>query len=125
MLQGMEIAPSAPIATLASTNQPEAIDSAVRRTGRFDSVIIVPWPDREARARILHTLLDGMAGGGDVDVDRVAASLGERTSGSDIRELVTRALLASADARVTTEALVAEIGAGRFRAEVPAGGVYL
>jgi transitional endoplasmic reticulum ATPase len=38
---------------LAATNVPWAIDTAFRRPGRFDRVIFIPPPDREARLAIL------------------------------------------------------------------------
>lgn len=44
---------------LAATNVPWAIDAAFRRPGRFDRVLFVPPPDREARASILQLSFDG------------------------------------------------------------------
>lgn len=41
------------ILVLAATNTPWAIDNAFRRPGRFDRVIFIPPPDREARQAIL------------------------------------------------------------------------
>lgn len=67
-------------------------------------------PDREARAAILRRYLRPL--GCDVDVDRVAASTAGST-GADLRELVTRAVLCVAGAgrrgeaaSVTTELLL-------------------
>ena len=54
----------------------------------------------------------------------VVAALPERTSGSDIREVVRRAVLAGEDGSVCTATLLGEIGNGRYRAAVPAG-LYL
>lgn len=55
----------------------------------------------------------------------MVAALPEHTSGSDIREIVRRAVLAAGDnGHVCTEALVAEVGSGRYRATVPEG-MYL
>lgn len=42
------------ILVLAATNVPWAIDTAFRRPGRFDRVIFVPPPDKEARLSILE-----------------------------------------------------------------------
>ena len=42
------------ILVLAATNTPWAIDNAFRRPGRFDRVIFIPPPDREARLAILQ-----------------------------------------------------------------------
>lgn len=41
------------ILVLAATNVPWAIDTAFRRPGRFDRVIFIPPPDKEARLAIL------------------------------------------------------------------------
>jgi AAA+ superfamily predicted ATPase len=45
------------VLVLAATNVPWAIDTAFRRPGRFDRVIFVPPPDREARQSILEMAL--------------------------------------------------------------------
>ena len=42
---------------IAATNAPWHIDPAFRRPGRFDRMIFVPPPDREARSSILRILL--------------------------------------------------------------------
>jgi len=43
------------ILLLAATNEPWAIDPALRREGRFGSTIFVPLPDLEARETIIRT----------------------------------------------------------------------
>lgn len=125
LLQAMDISPDAPILTLASTNDASTLDRAAIRTGRFDSVVEVGYPDRDASARILSTLTAGIPGGDGVDTAAVAGRLPERTSGSDLREIVRRAVL-SGNGTVSTEALLGEIGSGRYLAQVPGeGGQYL
>lgn len=47
------------VLVLAATNTPWAIDTAFRRPGRFDRVIFVPPPDREARESILKMAMEG------------------------------------------------------------------
>jgi cell division protease FtsH len=123
LLQAMDIDPESRILTLASTNDAGVLDAAAIRTGRFDAILEVPYPDRGAAAAILAALLGGIPGGDGVDTAAVAAALPERTSGSDIREIVRRAVLGGG---VSTDALLAEVGAGRYRAELPGGvGAYL
>lgn len=124
LLQAMDIAPDARILTLASTNDVATLDKAAIRTGRFDSVVEVGYPDRVGAARILSVLLSDLPGGADVNTAAVAAALPERTSGSDIREIVRRALLAGNGEAISTAALLAELGTGRYRAEPPEG-MYL
>lgn len=108
------------ILTLASTNDAATLDAAAIRTGRFDSIVEVNYPDRAAAARILTALLDGLPGGDTVDAVAVTARLPSATSGSDLREVVRRAML-SGDGNISTKTLLAEIGSGRYRATVPAG----
>ncbi|WLP88462.1 MULTISPECIES: ATP-binding protein [Gordonia] len=120
LLQAMDIASDARILTLASTNDPATLDAAAVRTGRFDSIVEVGYPDTAAAARILAALVENMPG--EVDCAAVAARLPERTSGSDLREIVRRAVLGGSDGALTTRALLAEIGSGRYRADPPRRG---
>jgi cell division protease FtsH len=122
LLQAMDIEPSARILTLASTNDVATLDKAAIRTGRFDSIVEVGYPDRAAAAKILTALLRDLPGGQTVDTDAVAAKLPEKTTGSDIREIVRRAVLAGDD--ITTATLLAEVRSGRYRADAPEG-MYL
>jgi cell division protease FtsH len=124
LLQAMDIDPSARILTLASTNDANVLDRAAIRTGRFDSILEIGYPNQEAAAAILAALVDGVPGADTVDTAVVAAALPDRTSGSDIREIVRRAVLGG-DGAVSTAALLAEVGQGRYRVELPAAGAYL
>lgn len=124
LLQAMDIEADARILTLASTNDAATLDKAAIRTGRFDSVVEVGYPNRVDAARILAALVRDIPGGREVDTAAVVSALPERTSGSDIREVVRRAVLAGADGSVGTATLLGEIGNGRYRAAVPAG-LYL
>lgn len=124
LLQAMDIAPEARILTLASTNDAATLDKAAIRTGRFDSVVEIGYPNHLAAARILATLVDGIPGGSGVDTAAVAAALPAQTSGSDLREIVRRAVL-TGDGELSTAALLAEVGSGRYRAEPPGAGTYL
>jgi SpoVK/Ycf46/Vps4 family AAA+-type ATPase len=123
LLQAMDIQADARILTLASTNDATTLDKAAIRTGRFDSVVEVGYPTGADAARILAALIRGIPGAQAVDTAAVVAALPERTSGSDIREVVRRAVL-SGDGSVCTATLLAEVGSGRYRAEVPQG-MYL
>jgi len=125
LLMAMDINADARILTLASTNDAQMLDAAAIRTGRFDAIVEVTYPDRVAAGGILAALLAGLPGGGGVDTAAVAARLPEMTSGSDLREIVRRAVLSTADGNeISTAALLAEVGSGRYRAE-PAVGHYL
>jgi DNA-binding Lrp family transcriptional regulator len=124
LLQAMDIRSDARILTLASTNDVATLDKAAVRAGRFDAIVEVGFPDGASAARILTTLIADLPGGDQVDTAAVAAALPPQATGADIREIVRRAFLGSGGGGVRTAALLAEIGCGRYRPELP-GGTYL
>jgi SpoVK/Ycf46/Vps4 family AAA+-type ATPase len=75
---------------IAATNEPEKIDSAVRRSGRFDKLIFVPPPDAEARRAMLDFHLVDRPVLASIDTAGLAAVL-EGYSASDIKLLVDEA----------------------------------
>ena len=125
LLQAMDIGSDARILTVASTNDATTLDRAAIRTGRFDSVVEVGFPDAVQAGQILSALLHDVPGGDGVDVAAVAAALPASTSGSDLREIVRRAVLVAGDTGVSTEQLLGEVGSGRYQARPPDGGMYL
>jgi AAA+ superfamily predicted ATPase len=78
------------IFVIAATNQPEKIDSAVRRTGRLDKLIYVGPPDEEARKEMLALHLEGRPLAKDFDLEALA-KIAEFYSASDLRFLVDEA----------------------------------
>ncbi|WP_396911357.1 AAA family ATPase [Mycolicibacterium sp.] len=124
LLQAMDIQLEARVLTLASTNDATTLDKAAIRTGRFDSIVAVRYPNRADSIRILAALISTLPGAHTIDAAAVAAALPEHTSGSDIREIVRRAVLSSGDGHVATATLLAEVGTGRYRATAP-DGLYL
>ena len=78
------------VLVIAATNEPEKIDPAVRRSGRFDKLILIPPPDAEARRAMLEFHLNGRPVEGSLDTAGVAAVL-EGYSASDIKLLVDEA----------------------------------
>jgi transitional endoplasmic reticulum ATPase len=115
----MDTDPSAPILTLASTNDVTALDAASIRTARFDSIIEIGYPNRDAGAQILSTYLREVPGGDGVDARTVAAHFGSEISGADIREIVRRTVLTGG--RVTQAGLIATVQSGRFKPQLPQG----
>jgi SpoVK/Ycf46/Vps4 family AAA+-type ATPase len=77
------------ILVLAATNVPWAIDTAFRRPGRFDRVIFIPPPDREARAAILQMALKDRPQEG-INVEPIAQAT-SGFSGADLVGLVEAA----------------------------------
>jgi transitional endoplasmic reticulum ATPase len=78
------------VLVIAATNEPEKIDPAVRRSGRFDKLILIPPPDAEARLAMLQFHLNHRPVEASVDSAGIAAVL-EGYSASDIRLLVDEA----------------------------------
>ncbi len=83
------------IILLAATNQPDVLDRALLRPGRFDRRVVVNLPDRKGREAILavHTRLVPLAA--DVSLGEIAATT-PGLSGADLRNLVNEAALLAA-----------------------------
>jgi transitional endoplasmic reticulum ATPase len=65
------------VMVLGATNRPELMEPALLRTGRFDYVLELPLPDRDARGTILEIHADGLP----LDADVNLAELAEGTGG--------------------------------------------
>jgi cell division protease FtsH len=83
------------IIVLAATNQPDVLDKALLRPGRFDRRVVVNLPDKNGREAILkvHTRTVPLAD--DVRLDEIAAST-PGFSGADLKNLVNEAALLAA-----------------------------
>ena len=81
---------NAGVLILAATNMPWAVDAAFRRSGRFDRMLFVPPPDREARAEILRLQLADRPVEAGIDLKAVLAQT-NGFSGADLRNLVDTA----------------------------------
>ena len=62
-----------PVMIIGATNRPDALDSALRRAGRFDREICLGIPDENARLAILQLLTKKMKISGDIDYTVLAA----------------------------------------------------
>jgi proteasome regulatory subunit len=78
------------IRIIAATNRFDMLDRAILRPGRFDRLIEVPDPDREARQKILDIHTRDMNVADDVDFEDLAKRT-EGKSGADIESLTTEA----------------------------------
>src|SRR5690606_12735573 len=83
------------IIVLAATNQPDVLDKALLRSGRFDRRIIVNLPDRKGREEILKVHTRRVPLAPDVDLGELAAAT-PGLSGADLRNLVNEAALLAA-----------------------------
>ena len=75
---------------LAASNQPDRIDNAIRRSGRFDKITYVGPPDHEAREAIFEVHLSGRPRDPAINCDELAR-LAKGRVGSDIKFLVDEA----------------------------------
>ncbi|MEA1905078.1 MAG: CDC48 family AAA ATPase [Candidatus Hadarchaeota archaeon] len=80
------------VVVIGATNRPDLIDPALLRPGRFDRLILVPAPDREARLEILKIHTRKMSLTKDVDLGALAAQT-EGYSGSDLAALCREAAM--------------------------------
>jgi cell division protease FtsH len=83
------------IIVLAATNQPDVLDKALLRPGRFDRRVIVNLPDKNGREAILkvHTRTVPLAK--DANLEEIAAAT-PGFSGADLKNLVNEAALVAA-----------------------------
>jgi len=80
------------VVVIGATNRPDLLDSALLRPGRFDRVIYVPAPDREARAVIFKIHTSRMPLSKDVDLEKLASET-EGYTGADIEALCREAAM--------------------------------
>jgi transitional endoplasmic reticulum ATPase len=78
------------VIVVAATNRPELIDSAVLRSGRIDTLIELPMPDREARRAIFAIHLRNRPIAANVSLDTLAKR-SDSFSGADIENACRRA----------------------------------
>ncbi|MDP8011724.1 MAG: CDC48 family AAA ATPase [Thermoplasmata archaeon] len=78
------------IVVIASTNRPDIIDPALLRPGRFDRLVYIPPPDKEARLKILQVHTRNMPLANDVDLKKIAERL-DNYVGADIENICREA----------------------------------
>lgn len=83
------------VIVLAATNQPDVLDKALLRPGRFDRRVVLNLPDRHGREAILKVHTRNVPLAGDADLRDVAATT-PGLSGADLRNLVNEAALLAA-----------------------------
>jgi cell division protease FtsH len=83
------------IIVLAATNQPDVLDKALLRPGRFDRRVVVNLPDKTGREAILKVHTRKVPLGSDVNLAEIAATT-PGFSGADLTNLVNEAALLAA-----------------------------
>jgi cell division protease FtsH len=93
-----------PVIVLAATNQPETLDAALLRPGRFDRQVLVDRPDLSGRRTILDIYARKVKLADGVDLDRIAQATAG-FAGADLANLVNEAALLAARSYRTSEAI--------------------
>jgi proteasome regulatory subunit len=75
---------------MAATNRADMLDPALLRPGRFDRLIEIPLPDKDARLQILKIHSRKMRRDADVDLETIAA-LTEDTTGAELEAICREA----------------------------------
>ncbi len=78
------------VVVIGATNRPDIIDPSLLRPGRFDELILVGPPDKEARKEIFKIHTRNMPLADDVDLDELA-ELTEGYAGADIEGICREA----------------------------------
>ncbi len=89
-----------PVIVLAATNQPEVLDAALLRPGRFDRQVLVDRPDLSGRKTILEIYAKKVKLADGVDLDGIAQAT-SGFAGADLANLVNEAALLAARAMRT------------------------
>ncbi|MCX8197409.1 MAG: AAA family ATPase [Candidatus Micrarchaeota archaeon] len=93
------------VITIGATNVPDQLDPALMRPGRFDKIIYMPLPDFEARKAIFKVHLKKLPVAPDIDFDKLA-SMTERYSGADIKNICTEASREAAREAIKSDVVV-------------------
>jgi len=80
------------VVVIGATNRPDIIDPGLLRPGRFDRLVQIPSPDKEARLEIFKIHTKNMPLGKDVDIKHLADTT-ESYSGADIESLCREAAM--------------------------------
>lgn len=83
------------VIVLAATNQPNVLDKALLRPGRFDRRVVVNLPDKNGRGAILKVHTRKVPLAPDVNLQEIASTT-PGLSGADIQNLVNEAALLAA-----------------------------
>lgn len=103
--------------TIATTNDVSEIDPAAQRTARFDTIVTIPKPGPKEREAILARYLRPL----NLEIELQAAVRAmDGCTGSDVREVVRRAVL-EYGATFTGNELADVASSGRWRPKVSTG----
>lgn len=79
------------VVVLAATNRADMLDTALLRPGRFDKLVFVPMPDKDARLKILEISAKDRPLARDVDLAKLVEAT-EGFSGADVSSIANTAV---------------------------------
>ena len=82
------------VVVIGATNRPDIIDEALLRPGRFDRILEVPVPDKEARKQIFQIHTKKKPLDSDVDLGKLV-EMTENMTGADIAAIVNAAAMSA------------------------------
>jgi transitional endoplasmic reticulum ATPase len=80
------------VVVIGATNRPDIIDEALLRPGRFDRILEIPLPDKEARRQILNIHLRKKPLNPDVNLEELV-ELTDKCTGADIAAAINAAAM--------------------------------
>lgn len=104
-MDGMPKTAKNPVLIMAATNIPNQLDPALLRPGRFDKIVYMHLPDKDARKAIFKVSLKSAPVVPDIDFDKLAAKT-ERFSGADIKNIAQEAVKLAAKEAIRTGSMV-------------------
>jgi transitional endoplasmic reticulum ATPase len=101
------------VVVIGATNRPDIIDEALLRPGRFDRILEVPVPDKEARKQIfeIHTKKKPLES--NVNIDKLV-QMTEGMTGADIAAIVNAAAMTAIKDHVIQRGNKLEISMAHF-----------
>ncbi len=89
------------VVVIGATNRPDIIDEALLRPGRFDRILEVPLPDKDARRQILNIHLRKKPLKPSVNLEELV-ELTDKCTGADIAAAINAAALAAIKEHLST-----------------------
>ena len=89
------------VVVIGATNRPDIIDEALLRPGRFDRILEVPLPDKDARMQILNIHLRKKPLNPNVNLEELV-ELTDKCTGADIAAAINAAALAAIKEHLST-----------------------
>lgn len=82
------------VKVIAATNRPELLDAALLRSGRFDRIVSLPLPDKDARKSILKVHTRDTPLSKNIDLNLISNKT-EGFSGAELKSLIVEAAMSA------------------------------